>query len=73
MLRHGKKCIGTHREVQETPRNMEADRLEALGEAGRESGRGAGAFKDSEGGGSGDPSASTTIPSHTSSHKVIFQ
>lgn len=31
---------------------MEADNLEVLGEAGRESGRGIGALKNSEGGGS---------------------
>lgn len=56
---------------------MGADRLEVLGEAGRKSGRGIGAFKNSFEGGSGDRGFQCqhhpTLTFHISSHKAIFQ
>lgn len=67
---------GAHREVQETPRKMEADRLKALVvEAGRASGRGVGVFKNSEGGRSGSCGFQCQhyATFSTSSHKVRVQ
>lgn len=67
---------GTHREVQETPRKMEADRLKALVvEAGRARGRGVGIFKNSEEGGSGNWGFQCQhyATFSTSSHKVRVQ
>ena len=67
---------GTHREVQETPRKMEADRLKALVvEAGRARGRDVGIFKNSEEGGSGNWGFQCQhyATFSTSSHKVRVQ